>query len=375
MNMSLWSNLISGIRAVLGGLFTPSCSIPWQPNALAPIYFGYRDYHVRFQPTLEETLSRTAAGLSEELPSTPTRVFFPSRDPGIDSVPSEAAILPYCGHYPLIVFAHGECDTDVDQYKKWYVIPSLLARCGYVVAVPDLVRTGGGADPDSGGGDLDLLHDLIGWMRTSWEYADTLMPPPATGLAAHSHGCGLIAHLASMFPNEITAWAGLSGVSEEGYMPIAQYGFPKLFIWGSGNAEAAQTTFNPFPPSLGWDSIAAPKHSVVLRGVDHFDYIPPGHSTCGTVRGDCPLTPVMAAELLMMFFGRYLRPENAPDLRGPIPSSLMPPKFASLHLTNLQVFYAGDFLTGFENLNTDSSCGARMAWDIGGGDNGTITVP
>jgi alpha/beta hydrolase fold len=375
MNMSLWSDLVSVVRTVLGGIFTPSCSIPWQPNALAPVYFGYRDYHVRFQPTVEGALSRTAAGSSNELPSTHTRVFFPSRDPGIDSLPSEAAILQYCGHYPLIVFAHGECDTDVEQYKKWYVIPSLLARCGYVVAVPDLVQIGNGEDdPDSGVHDLDLLHDLIGWMRTSWEYANTLMPPPATGLVAHSHGCGFTARLASMLPNEISAWAGLSGVSAAGYRPIASYGFPKLFIWGSGNGEATQLTFNPFPDS-GWDSVAAPKHSVVLKGVNHYDYIPPGLSTCGPVRGDCSLTPVMAAELLMMFFGRYLRPENAPDLRGPIPSSLMPPKFASLQLTNLQVFYAGNFLTGFENLSTNSPCGAHMAWDIGGGDNGTTTVP
>lgn len=128
--MGFLLRLLAEIRAILAGIFDPvRCPIGWQPTALAPVFFGFRDYEARFPPTTHPVSTSGAVGV---LPGHPCRVFFPSLDGSPDS-----AALKYCGRYPLIVFAHGMC-TEPDHYKKWFHLPSLLARAGYVVVVPKL---------------------------------------------------------------------------------------------------------------------------------------------------------------------------------------------------------------------------------------------
>ena len=61
--------------------------------------------------------------------------------------PDTGEILRACGLYPLIVFAHGHCFTDTDEYLKWFEVPAVLARAGYVVAVPRLPEIEGGTAP------------------------------------------------------------------------------------------------------------------------------------------------------------------------------------------------------------------------------------
>jgi hypothetical protein len=75
----------------------------------------------------------------------------------------------------------------------------------------------------------------------------------------------------------------------------------------------------------------------------------------------------------MMFFGRYLTPDGAPDLRPRIDSSLRPPLQKDLTdaLSLEQDLYSGDFLGSFENISSDESCGVQLRWNVGAGDSGS----
>jgi hypothetical protein len=123
----------------------PSCPIGWQPSALAPVFYGYREYS-------------TADGA----PLT-VRVYFPS----LDGSPSDAAPLLGCGRYPLVLFFHGSCPGEANQYHKWFVLPAQLARAGYVVAIPQIA----GIDllPSEAPDVQAQLRDLHDWMRAGWE--------------------------------------------------------------------------------------------------------------------------------------------------------------------------------------------------------------
>jgi hypothetical protein len=122
------------------------CPIAWQPNALAPLFYGYRDY-----------------GVPDGSP-TDLRLFFPS----LDGSPDTGEILRGWGRYPIIVFAHGHCQSDDDEYLKWFEVPAQLARAGYVVAAPRLPEIAGGTSPLDADGDLAILRDVISWLRTGW---------------------------------------------------------------------------------------------------------------------------------------------------------------------------------------------------------------
>src|SRR5438105_1573078 len=136
--MGIWDSFLDAIRAAISGIRgEPGCAIAWQPNALAPVFYGYRDYEVVFPPVLMARLAPgdVVGGLG--LPTHRARVFYPS----LDGSPEGAAILSDCGRFPVIVFAHGECDGDVDHYKKWFEIPALLARAGSIVVIPELSQS------------------------------------------------------------------------------------------------------------------------------------------------------------------------------------------------------------------------------------------
>jgi hypothetical protein len=140
----------------------PSCPISWQPNALAPVFHGVHEYG-----TLDGAPSRL-------------RVFYPS----LDASPSSAAALEGCGRYPVILFAHGQCEGDAFHYRKWTRLPAQLARSGYVVAVPELPM---GAHPSQNSRAQHRIMAVLDWIRQRWDHRETLMPA-ATGLAGHSYG-------------------------------------------------------------------------------------------------------------------------------------------------------------------------------------------
>src|ERR1022692_268840 len=198
--------------------------------------------NARTPPGPARTAPFAAAGRSAQPPA-----YWPPR-PRSRS-PRLAAILAPVGGFPLIVFAHGEC-KESEHYKKWYQLPARLARCGYVVVVPELPGIIAGDEAPEVGPDLALLWGFINWMRTEWEHRQTLMPAPFTGVAGHSHGGGLAAALVTSNPGAFKAFASLSGITREPFAAIAAAPMPKLFMWGTRDAPLLD--LNPTPESSEW---------------------------------------------------------------------------------------------------------------------------
>jgi hypothetical protein len=328
------------LREILEALNQWPCAISWQPSALAPVFYGVREY-----------------GPEQGAPA-PCRVFFPSLDVG-----GFAPILKGCGRYPLILFAHGQC-AEGEHYKKWFELPATLARAGYVVVVPHLPATASGGYPWDADGDLPVIADILDWMRSKWEHRSTLLPG-RTGIAGHSRGALLAAHFADV-RGGIAAYASLSGVWDEWPTlpprPIDVLAMPKLLTWGP--AEADQ--FAPFSEER-WGALATPKHKAEFP-LAHWDYLPVGRTTCAEGRGPCSLVPALVGDVVTMFFGRYLPPERVPNLTRRINPTLLPPPLA---LTTEQEFYAGAYLNAFSRRPI-GICSVRLGWDAG--DAGTLIL-
>jgi hypothetical protein len=332
--------IVDWLRRVLGAR---SCAIAWRPNALAPVFYAYRDYAV-------------ADGSPTDV-----RVFFPS----LDGSPDTGEILRDCGRYPLIVFAHGHCQTDTDHYLKWFEVPAQLARAGYVVAVPRLPQISIGTRPLEADGDLAILRDLVSWFRTGWSESAVVAPSPATGLAGHSFGAGLAGRLAA--EGSSSAFASLSGSVARVIRDALAV--PKLFIWGS----------NEFvPPGVAltdseWAAVTPPKHRVVVADLEHWDYLSAGSTSCENERGPCGVARVAAWDLLIMFFANHLPPPAVTGLPSQIPESLVPP--LPLNLTTDQQFFAGGWLSGFPLLaQPNANCHLSLSWETPSG-SGSVSEP
>jgi hypothetical protein len=313
----------------------PSCPIGWQPSALAPVFYGYREY--------------TAA---DGAPLT-VRVFFPS----LDGSPADAGPLLGCGRYPLVLFFHGSCFAETDQYHKWFELPAQLARAGYVVAVPlipgiDLLPANDSATQAS-------LRDLHDWMRAGWEHRDGLLPAPATGLAGHSYGALHAGILATTRP--VAAVVSLSGVWGEWPappLPIWQGAPARLFTWGKVTPSEIQADL---ADSL-WNPVPQPKYRLEFNETDHFDYLYKVDLACNPPRGSCPYVGALATDTVTMFFARFLQPELWPHLAQDIADSLIPPTLAELvqDLTVEQQFFVGGYLSGVPAFEGNSECGIAL---------------
>ncbi len=313
------------------------CPIGWQPSALTPVFYGIRDYDA-----------------AQGAPST-VRVFFPS----LDGAVFDAAILRGCGRYPLILFAHGDChdggQDDPNHYRRWFVLAAQLARSGYVVAVPQLPAIGSHPSITNHPAQR-TLSDTLRWIREGWEHREVLLPPPATGLAGHSFGALHAGILATSTP--VSAVAHLSGgwidwPDAVGPRPIARLTVPQLFLWGTdpGSERDAMLT-----DSL-WNQVAKPKHRVVYAGGQHWDYLYTENIPCAQSRGPCRHVGAATADLITMFFAKYLPPELWPNLPDQVPDNLIPPP---LVLTPEQEFYAGGHLLGWEAFNSTPTCSATI---------------
>ncbi|MEO7260161.1 MAG: tachylectin-related carbohydrate-binding protein [Jatrophihabitantaceae bacterium] len=309
----------------------PACPISWQPSALAPVFYGYREYPA-----------------ADGAPLT-VRVFFPS----LDGSPADAAPLLGCGRYPLIMFCHGSCFGEANQYQKWFELPAQLARAGFVVAVPQII----GIDqlPSERPEVQASLRDLLDWMRAGWEHRDTLLPPPATGLAGHSYGALHAGILATTRP--VAAVVSLSGVWEEWSkppFPIHQGAPPRLFTWGTNTVSEAHAEL----PSQLWDPIPQPKYRMNFTESEHFDYLYKTDLACHPPRGSCPYIGAFTTDTVTMFFARFLQPEQWPELAADIDDSLIPPTPAELaqDLTPQQQFFAGGYLNGVPAFEGSSDC-------------------
>jgi pimeloyl-ACP methyl ester carboxylesterase len=304
-----------------------TCPIGWQPEALAPVFFGAR-----------------SLGPAEGAP-VPLRLFFPSLDGAVETAP----LLEGCGRYPLVLFAHGQCFNDADHYRRWFRTPAQLARAGYVVAVPFLADNASGTNPSvSTHTDEATLDAVLTWARTGWEHASVLMPPPATAVIGHSFGAMLGARFA--VGRQIAAYSGLSGRWGDWFgdepFPLPLLNMPSLMVWGESELLTQLT-------DAQWEAMARPRHRVVFPEGDHWDYLGSNLPPCAAAGGPCPQIGAATADLLTMFLGRYVPPEFATDLPERIPASLEPPQ---LVLTPQQEFFAGGYLNGFGALGGNPAC-------------------
>jgi pimeloyl-ACP methyl ester carboxylesterase len=208
---------------------------------------------------------------------------------------------------------------------------------------------------------------MIAWMRTGWEHASDLLPPPATGAIGHSYGALLAARLASEVP--VSAYASLSGPWSEWPSvpprPVRLILAPRLFAWGGGFGD----TLAQFEG--GWAGLPTIKHKAVLADAGHWDYLPAGRTSCESERGSCNVTWAVAGDVVSTFFGKYLPPESWPTLGVHIPDSLVPP---TRSLTQEQEFFAGGHLTAFDLIQDRAECGVTLGWEVGSS-SGTVTRP
>jgi hypothetical protein len=370
---------------------SPSCPIPWHPSALTPVFYGVRDY-----------------GPDDGAPGA-CRVYFPS----LDGSPYNAEILSSCGRYPLVLFAHGDC-ADQDQYKSWFRLPATLARAGYVVAVPQLANDA----PWGSEADLELLRSLnwwlrgavphaamaqatstqpealrsrpagppahilrsllpsvlagaLGsWLRHGWEHSSALLPPPMTGVAGHSWGALKAAMLAIENEGTISAYAGLSGPWAEWPpdppMPLARLRVPSLLTWGTGYSDDFANGNDVFN---GWPPVPMPRHLAVFADGEHWDYLQATSCAEGT-RGPCELTPSLTADLMTMFFARYLPGENSNAAQ--IPASLIPPE---QEFTPEQELFAGSWMESFSQLKFSRGCKVTISWEVDPSQTGSVIKP
>jgi pimeloyl-ACP methyl ester carboxylesterase len=315
-------------RVGVGELFDTSaaCPISWRPNALAPVFYGYRDYG-------------PAQGAPVAL-----RVFFPS----LDGSPQTAPILNGCGRFPVILFAHGQCLEDANHSQRWFVLAAQLARAGYVVALPQLPDMASVPSPSHSA--LAAMEGVLGWLRQVWAYAPLLMPDAATGVAGHSYGGLLAAEYARTHSVAGYAAVGADWHSWSGSLPIFGVSEPKLVIWGGSEPFSQLSTSQ-------WDALSTPKHRAIFHSGEHWDYLPAGQSPCHTQPGTCTLIPAATADLLTMFFGKHLPPEQSPSLPSLIPNNLLPPP---LVLTPQQEFYAGSYLVAMRAMASSAGCESTL---------------
>jgi len=313
-----------------------ACPIGWQPSPLAPVFYGARDL------------------TGDDGAPVALRVFFPSLDGAVFSAPP----LLGCGRYPLLVFAHGHCPGDATNEKKWFLLPAQLARAGYVVVVPHLAATAGGAHPSADDHpDLTTLRQVIDWARTGWEFREMLLPSPATGVMGHSYGAMVGARFVAERAGEVggvSAFAGFSGVWQDwpqGPSPIFGIATPTLLTWGGPDDLFTQLS------DQGWDSLPKPRHRAIFSEGRHWDYLPAGAVPCDREHGPCTLQGAATADLATMFFGKYAPPELATNLPAQIPDTLLPP---DLVLTPDQEFYAGSYLYGLRAMSEVAGCGYQL---------------
>lgn len=321
-----------------------SCGLGWQPSVLAPVFYGNQEISVT---------SGSPMRLHVSFPST-------------DGSPESALPLVGCGRYPLVLFLHGSC-RESEHFLRWDLLADRLARAGYVVAVPELDHAG----YPWGSPEVPLLEQLLTWMRSSWEFASTLLPQSATAVVGHSYGALLGGQLIARQLHPFSAYASLSGVWKQWDMsmpnPLPDLGTASLFIWGAGISAAEASA------DLGewWSQLEIVKHRLVFSETDHWDYLGPAGSACASWQGDCPsFVRDLAADFVLTFLSHYLPPEKWWLLPTTIPHSLVPPPLA---LTPAQEAFAGGHLAGFARTVGGGACSVTHTWQVNA-DAGAITL-
>lgn len=308
-----------------------SGGIDWTPDVLHPVAFGTADY--------------TEA---DGAPA-PMRVYYPSHE----TFSETHRILKLClDRWPVVLFLHGlrpglpPCapGSTNQYYLRWRRIATLLARSGYVVAVPDYVP-----DPEPNSPQIDRMLATIDWLRTGWEHARWVdKRPTSVAVGGHSFGAVLAARIAQRRPG-MGAYVGLAGPfflhDPQGAL-LHSLALPSLFMW-SANSKLTRNEDLDEAEQI-WPGIPGPKYAAIHQG-GHFDYLPKG-VTCGEKRSECSSIEPVTAELIALFLARHM-----PQARSGsnIPINLVPP---TVLLTPKQQFYGGGDFPGLAQMKNDSNC-------------------
>jgi len=368
-----------GVASALGGWLSgcARCDAGFPPNMTMPVFYGYKDY-VYTPPLTYAPLARNATGVINS-PVPMARVFYPS----IAGTPAGAPILMNCEPFPLVLLVHGDCPDGV-PYNQWLYFAGQLARAGYVVAV---TSAGGRLATGDARGDTVDLQGVHTYMRTDWEYRDTLMPSPNTAVIGHSFGGTLAAELATQIP--VKAFVSLSGtfgqVTAGPQVVLSPLRGPCLFLWNTSfdDQTADAVMYLPNQPLAGqfWSLIGAPKHGVSIAGGAHGDYLTSGTST-DCHQGTCNLVRPLSVDFTTTFLTKYLPPGGLTGIAGLVPDSLIvrpqdlppPPNHG---------FYAGGFLGGLASSKRTSSqpdstkqpCFEQVFWQTSSSQGSTYLIP
>lgn len=313
-----------------------SGGVDWTPDVLHPVTVDAREITV-------------ADGAPQAM-----RIYYPSH-----AFNDTHRILKLClDTWPLVLFLHGlspspPCpELSTPNYLRWRRIPAMLAKSGYVVAVPNYNAT----VPDADSPLIDHMKGVIDWVRTDWEDARWVdKRPTSVAVAGHSFGALLAARIAQKFPG-MGAFISLGGsfnqLDEDAHAVLQSLALPSFFMWSNSDTLAA---FEDLDDDGFWDDVPGPKHAAVHSG-GHFDYLPAA-MTCSDKRGECtPIEPV-AAELIALFLARHMPLARS---TSNIPINLVPP---AVTLTPKQQFYGGEQFAGLEAMKSDKACkGIELRW-------------
>ena len=313
-----------------------SGGVDWTPDVLHPVTVDAREITV-------------ADGAPQAM-----RIYYPSH-----AFNDTHRILKLClDRWPLVLFLHGlspapPCPApSPPNYLRWRRIPAMLAKSGYVVAVPNYSAT----VPDADAPLIQHMKDVIDWVRTDWEDARWVdKRPTSVAVAGHSFGALLAARIAQKFPGMgacISLGGSFNQLDEDAHSVLQSLALPSFFMWSTNPALAA---FENLDDDGFWDDVPGPKHAAVHSG-GHFDYLPAA-MTCSDKRGECtPLEPV-AAELIALFLARHMPLARS---TSNIPINLVPPV---VPLTPKQQFYGGGQFPGLEAMKSDKACkGITLRW-------------
>jgi hypothetical protein len=367
--------------------FQSSCPINFVPTFISPVFYGSRDYA-----------------------SPAVRVYYPS----IAGSPSGAPILSNCERFPLVILIHGDCDPF--GYNQWILLPSQLARAGYVVAQTSYGGSGATGPANGDPAQTLPLRQVHDWMRSNWEFRDSLMPAPHTAVVGHSFGATLGAQLISAAPlasappalaaaapgtatlgsrslGQIPAmaFASLSGtyglIQASAMGPLTPTGLlnslhvPSMFAWNTGDDDPhGAVLIRPGGASSLWSAIGTPKHAIIFgSNVMHGDYLTSGTGGTCTQSGSCNLVGPLAADFVTTFLAKYLPPEGDTTAHSLVPDSLIV-RPQSLPAPPAQGVYAGAFMTGLSathasQTTSEGNCVETVQWQTGGSTGSTFLVP
>lgn len=352
--------ILGGCESVIGLLLDTCPSDPaesgevnWIPDILHPVFWGYADHD-----------------LTTGAPR-PLRIHYPT----YDGTPQHARMLKQCiARYPVVLFLHGQgpCRGDANYYRRWMVLPRVLARSGYVVVVPQ--HNADLPGPDSP--EIAQALEVLDWVRGGWEHRQWLdARPEGTVVGGHSYGALLAARVRQARP-AISAFVSLSAEwweVDDGQALLSATMPPSFHAWATADG-------NPISESLDgllWSLVAAEKHAAIFPGT-HFDYLGDAPDSCYTfgcpyppppcsyTPGHCALVAQAIADLVALFIARHV-PVSVSNLT--VSRDL---KVEPATLTPQQEFFAGSASVDVDALFKNRfSCRLDLRWEESGGAKGT----